>query len=542
MPSAQVVVPHVRRASFIRAALQNRISPQLIALILAVALPLAAAMTYVWHKAAQESSAAATEILRLTTARVVSDLQHMQQQSSWMLGQLASASGVRNLSPDACQDEARLLRRLHPEFTNLIMWDRSGGIVCSATPVPADAVVTGPKTAAFASTLAGKTFHVSDVFLGQIRKVHLVLFTYPILDERGEAIGVLSAAVSLLHFDNMLSALDIPAGSAVAVVDRNQTFIARAPDGERWRGTSAKHLQTEKVPPAGARGAGLVRGIDGIERLYVAAEVPDAGWRVFAGIPSEPLLARHRNWLFFAVALTVLTLAAGGAAAYVIAARVSRQFNGLLRAEQELMGRLMKAEEQERTRISRELHDQIGQELTALAIDLKTLRGVENEQVLERANALVVRLIDQVRDVSLALRPSQLDDLGLVAALRAHVERHVATRGFAVHLDTDVDPGRLSPEVEVACFRITQEALTNVLRHSEARNVWVRLGVEASALLLVVRDDGLGFDAEVALAAASDLRSLGLRNMFDRARLAGGRLEIHSWPGGGAEVVARFPL
>jgi signal transduction histidine kinase len=522
--------------------LQNRVSPQLIALIVVVALPFAAVMAHLWHKAVQESSAAATELLRLTTARVVSDLQRMHRQSEWMLGQLAAAPEVRNLRADACQDEARLLRRLHPEFMNLIIWDRSGRVVCSAMPVPPGVVAFGSTTEAFARTLATNKFQVSNVFVGHIAKLHVVLFTYPILDAEGHAVGVLSAGVSLRHFDHMLAGLDLPSDSAIAVLDRNLTFIARAPHGDRWRGTSAKNLPIDKVPAAGARGAGRVRGADGIERLYVEEEVPGAGWKVFAGIQSERLLATHRNWLIFSIAMTLVILAVGGVAAYLIAARLSKQFNGMRRAEQELIGRLMRAEEHERARISRELHDQVGQDLTALALDLNNLRGGRNGPVIERAMVTVGRLIDEVRDVSLALRPCQLDDLGLVAALRAHVERHVATRGMSVHFDANVDPGRLSRAVEVACFRIAQEALTNVLRHSEARTVWVDLHTEDPELVLVVRDDGLGFDVPPALEAAGDLRSLGLRNMFDRAQLAGGTLAINSWRGGGAEVVARFRL
>jgi two-component system sensor histidine kinase UhpB len=214
----------------------------------------------------------------------------------------------------------------------------------------------------------------------------------------------------------------------------------------------------------------------------------------------------------------------------------------MLRGAQELMGRLLRAEEQERARISRELHDQIGQELTALTLDLKSLQRQAAPVALDRAVGTVTRLIDQVADVTLALRPPQLDDLGLVAAVRGHVERHVRTHGIKVHVDADLDVGRLSRDLEVTCFRVIQESLTNVLRHAKADNVWIRLRALDHRLELLVRDDGVGFHVEARLKAMADSRSLGLRNLLDRAQLVGGALEICSNPGGGTEVRARFPL
>jgi signal transduction histidine kinase len=527
----------------IRSPALKTIHAQLLALILAVALPLAGVLGFIWHKAVQESSAAATEYLRQATASVVVDLRRVHRQSDWMLAQLAIEPAVRELRASACEETLKPLRRLHPEFINLIIWNSAGEIVCSALPVPPDSDRVGWTKAPFERAMKSKGLEVSDAFRGHITRAYIVLFTYPITDASGTAIGALSATVSLKHLDEMLQHLDLPAGSAVAVIDRNFDLIARVPDGDKWRGTSVKRQATDEVPDAADRAAGLVRGIDGIERLYVSLGFPEAGWRVFAGIPRDHLLSRHRRWLLWAVAIALFMMAFGSVVAYAIAARLSREFKRMLGGEHELMGRLLRAEEQERTRISRELHDQIGQELTALTLDLKSLQRRGAPEVLARAVGTVIRLIDQVADVTLALRPPQLDDLGLVAALRGHVERHVRTHGIKVHMDADLDPGRLSRDLEVTCFRIVQETLTNVLRHADAGNVWIRLKAHEHDLELAVRDDGEGFDVEAGLKAAADSRSLGLRNLLDRAQLVGGALQIWSHPGGGGtEVRARFPL
>jgi two-component system sensor histidine kinase UhpB len=265
---------------------------------------------------------------------------------------------------------------------------------------------------------------------------------------------------------------------------------------------------------------------------------------VYAGIPGEQVLSRHRAWLLGAIVIALLLMTLSAVVAYAIAARVSRRFRRMLRAQQQLTRRLMRAEDHERTRISRELHDQIGQELTALTLDLASLKRRAAPEVLDRAVETLTRLMQQVDDVTLALRPPQLDDLGLVAALHGHIEHHVSTRGIHVNMDADVDPGRLSRDLEATCFRIVQEALTNVLRHAQAANVSIRLKAHPHErkLELEVRDDGVGFDVEAALKAAAGSRSLGLRNLIDRAQLARGKLEISSRPGGGTVISATFPL
>jgi signal transduction histidine kinase len=155
---------------------------------------------------------------------------------------------------------------------------------------------------------------------------------------------------------------------------------------------------------------------------------------------------------------------------------------------------------------------------------------------------VVERVLEQVHDISLDLRPSILDDLGLEPALRWYAERQAALVGLKVEFHADRLEQRLDPMIETECFRIAQEALTNVVRHAQAKAVTVVLRKEDGQIHLRVRDDGVGFDVALVREQAMRGVSLGLLSMEERASLAGGDLEFKSVPGQGTEVHAWFPL
>lgn len=211
-----------------------------------------------------------------------------------------------------------------------------------------------------------------------------------------------------------------------------------------------------------------------------------------------------------------------------------------------LSRRLLEVQEDERRRLARDLHDDIGQALTALKIQLESLARTESDAA-QRARVLesvetTRHALERVRQLSLSLRPLQLDDLGLVAALRSHLDRQAGVGGLAPHFDAAEAPKSLAPEVETACFRVAQEAINNVLRHARARNLWLRLFTADGRLALSVRDDGGGFDPEAARRRAAGGASLGLAGMEERIALAGGTLELRSAPGQGTILLATFPL
>ncbi len=212
---------------------------------------------------------------------------------------------------------------------------------------------------------------------------------------------------------------------------------------------------------------------------------------------------------------------------------------------QALSRRLVEVQETERRHIARELHDEVGQLLTAVKINLQTLRRqpilTTYTPRLDDDIDHVQRALEQVRNLSLDLRPSILDDLGLGAALEWYANRLAPAAGLKPQLTLPPEAPRWSPTIEITCFRVAQEALTNILRHAHAQHVWIEVAYSPQELRVRVRDDGQGFEPATArLQAARSGTSLGLLSMAERVALAGGRLEIDSAPGQGANVQVIF--
>jgi signal transduction histidine kinase len=174
----------------------------------------------------------------------------------------------------------------------------------------------------------------------------------------------------------------------------------------------------------------------------------------------------------------------------------------------------------------------MGQILTAVNINLHAAKGFAPEvrRILDESTALVDRAIQQVRDMSLELRPSMLDDLGLDAALRWYTDRQATRTGLKIQLSIHSQK-RLPPELETACFRIVQEALNNTVRQARAKHVWITFDQRGGLVELVIQDDGPGIGVE--------LESLGLD---ERVRALGGQIDIESTQLDGTEIRARIPI
>jgi PAS domain S-box-containing protein len=215
---------------------------------------------------------------------------------------------------------------------------------------------------------------------------------------------------------------------------------------------------------------------------------------------------------------------------------------------QVLSRRLVDVQETERRHLARELHDEIGQALTATELNLQALLESPGTDGLARrlkeSLQVVERVQEQVHDLSLNLRPSMLDDLGLEPALRWYTARQAALAGLQAEVRAEPWEHRLDPMIETECFRIAQEALTNVVKHAKAPTVTVELSKndDDGQLHLSARDDGIGFDVAGLREQAVRGASLGLLSMEERATLAGGGLDYDSTPGRGTEVHAWFPL
>lgn len=207
-----------------------------------------------------------------------------------------------------------------------------------------------------------------------------------------------------------------------------------------------------------------------------------------------------------------------------------------------LSRRLVDAHEEVQRSIARELHDEIGQALTALKLVLDMARRQLADAApggLRDAQELVEDLITRTRQLSLNLRPAALDDLGLLPAVRHHLGRYMSATGIQVRLDhSGVEGRRFAAPVETAAYRIMQEALTNVARHARVGAVAVRLWTAGGTLGVAIEDKGAGFDA---VAALGPQRSSGLIGMRERAVLLGGRLTVDSAPGAGTRIIAELP-
>jgi PAS domain S-box-containing protein len=209
--------------------------------------------------------------------------------------------------------------------------------------------------------------------------------------------------------------------------------------------------------------------------------------------------------------------------------------------------RLIEAQEAERQILARELHDEIGQVLTAVRINLQAVQGscrdADSLPHVHESIVIVDEALGRIRDISLELRPSLLDDLGLASALRWYVDRYGQRTGIVSEvLCSFEDRGRVPRTLETECFRIAQEALTNVARHAHAGHVVVQLEDALDKLLLTIGDDGIGFDSETLLQTASSASTLGLRGMMERALAMNGQIRIDSSPGNGTQIRASFPL
>jgi PAS domain S-box-containing protein len=206
-----------------------------------------------------------------------------------------------------------------------------------------------------------------------------------------------------------------------------------------------------------------------------------------------------------------------------------------------LSRRLVDVQEDERRNIARELHDEIGQSLTALNLILSQATRSATEEAstnLVEAQSIVTELIRQVREMSLKLRPSMLDDLGLLPTLIWHIEHYTAQTQIKVDFEQNGLQEKFSPEINTALYRIVQEALTNVARHSKAKEVLIRMWTNDNNIFLRIEDHGRGFTS----STLSSSGSTGISGMRERVLLLGGKLNIETAPGSGTCLTAEFPL
>lgn len=284
-------------------------------------------------------------------------------------------------------------------------------------------------------------------------------------------------------------------------------------------------MLSEKETSAESQAGGLEAGADS----YIARP-----------IENRELIARIQAMLRIQQAEAALRLAQAE-----LEHRVAERTAELSRANAALRAmslRLVEVQEKERRFVAHELHDQLGQTLTGLKLVLEmSLKPTNPAQAESFAEALrlIDDLMERIRRLSVDLRPHMLDDLGLVPALEWHFRRFGKQTGIQVQLKRTATFSRLPALIETAAYRIVQEALTNVARHSGAKEADVRLWAGDERLRVQVQDRGKGFNAEQALAARN---STGLAGMRERAELLGGEFTLESSPGSGTLITVELPL
>lgn len=263
------------------------------------------------------------------------------------------------------------------------------------------------------------------------------------------------------------------------------------------------------------------------------------------------IFGRRADGREFPIDASISRVEAGGKRLYTAVVRDvtrrrenERQLRESHRQLRALSASLQTVREEERTRIARELHDELGQQLTGLRLDVSWLgTRLKDDQtgLLEKIKSMKSTLqntVTAVRRLSSELRPLILDDLGLVPAVEWLRDDFGKRTGIEVHLEVSERDLRIEKETATAVFRILQESLTNVARHADAGAVWVRLSTDAGRLRLVIRDDGRGMDTQ----AIPKARSFGLIGIRERAFMLGGEVRIHSRPGEGTEIEVVLPL
>jgi PAS domain S-box-containing protein len=287
--------------------------------------------------------------------------------------------------------------------------------------------------------------------------------------------------------------------------------------------------------------------------------VPPAQHSAFDALLLGGLEARTRGQLGFrvadgalvpvSVAFAPLRLAGSAGISGVIGVVVDDTERNL---QERLRGRLveqvMSAQDEERRRIARELHDETGQSLTALLVGLRTIEEARTMaaaiELAQQLRGTVAQTLDDVGRLARGLHPSILDDLGLAAAVTHQARELTQRHGVAVDVWIEGLDGRpLTLLLQTTVYRVLQEALTNVARHANARSAAVRLVCDEETIRLRVQDDGIGFErAARAESGGRDRRRLGLQGMQERAALLDGSVEIESRPGAGTTITAQFPV
>ena len=301
----------------------------------------------------------------------------------------------------------------------------------------------------------------------------------------------------------------------------------------------------------------VVEDISTDPRITHADLISAEGLRAFASVPlrsKEKVLgvfniASHGTRKFSSEDIQLLESIAAQVAIAVENARLHQEVQRKDEMRSELLREIFSIQEEERRRIARELHDETSQSLASLAANLEAVAGMlpasadRSKAELKKLKALSISILDEIHRLIYELRPTLLDDLGLVAATRWLADTSLRQAGVTVNFRTVGRERRLPPQLEATLFRVIQEGVHNIVRHAHAKNANIGLRFRKSAIGVHIRDDGRGFDVEEAISSKDRPRGLGLLGMKERIELVNGTLSIRSRPGGsGTKINIEIPM
>ena len=346
--------------------------------------------------------------------------------------------------------------------------------------------------------------------------------------------------------------------SQLAVVNRQGVIIAV---NEAWRNFARENSSSPQQEAGTGIGANFLeaclQGVPGTETQAgpTGETIRQAVLDLLQGkterFTCECSCVTPAGCLWFTLNVTPLRASSGGAVVSYFDITENKRSHEIQRVAaaqlKAIAAKRLTIQEEERRLLSMELHDHFGQTLTSLHLHLHALHAELTESdrgrtIVLEGIASVEELVETSRDLARRLRPPALDDLGLASAVRWHVNQIASSSNIAIDLQHNLDDRRLAPALELACFRVLQEAISNVLRHSLASALSIALSLELDGLHLSVKDDGLGFNVDETFSKLQQMASLGLIGMRERVAGFGGSLQINASPGRGSEVLAFFPL
>jgi signal transduction histidine kinase len=493
----------------------------------------------------------------------------------------------------------------YQRYANLGAAKPNGQVFCSAVPLPSP--TDASDRVWFQRAMASRGFSFGDYQIGRITKEPVLVLSYPAFRADGEILAVVFAALKLewLNRLELYKEADLPAGTTLTKMDDAGVVLAHQPGPESWSGQVFPVEEVRQVVLKQGRGLVVARNPEGVSSLYLF-EPLISGWQhrevyLILGLPKKVAYANSNRILFRnIIGMGIITLATLLAAWFGAEKMIHKPINVMVKATREfaagnlsartgrsggrdelsqlafafdqmaekleqrqaerdraereirdsreelrnLSAHLQSVREEERTRMAREIHDELGQGLTALKMDVSYLNRHYLEEDATFKNKLasmeevIDRTIETVQKLSGELRPGILDDLGLAAAIEWQAEEFENRTGIECQVSLSPEAIILNKEQSTTMFRIFQETLTNVIRHARATKVEVRLKEQDGSIVLEVTDNGRG----ITEAEIGDARSFGLIGMRERVDFIEGEVTIVGSPGKGTRIKVTLPL